>query len=178
MQDDLKQKISQLMDNDLDRHEALNLLKKIRSSPDLTEKLIRYETISHALKTECFLLPDPEFSAKISQQIQQEPSYLLPGTRAFMRNRKMLATAASVAVVAVIAGLSTSHHPVEEVKTVSAFASPVMATANPGAAAHLNERYPVNKQINDYLQAHNSSVYINGQANFQPYTRVTAYSQK
>lgn len=165
------------MDNDLDRHEALNLLKKIRSNPDLKEKLIRYESISHALKTERFLLPDPEFSAKISQQIQQEPSYLLPGTRAFMRNRKMLATAASVAVVAVIAGLN-ANRPVDEVKTVSAFASPLMATANPGATNHPSERYPVNKQINDYLQAHNSSVYTNGQANFQPYTRVTAYSQK
>lgn len=165
------------MDNDLDRHEAYNLLKKIRSNPDLKEKLIRYETISHALKTECFLLPDPEFSAKISQQIKQEPSYLLPGTKAFMRNRKMLATAASVAVVAVIAGLSMNH-PGEEVKTVSAIATPVMATANPASANLPVERYPVNKQINDYLQAHNSSVYTNGQANFQPYTRVTAYSQK
>lgn len=177
MQDDLKQKISQLLDDDLDRHEALNLLTKIRSNPDLKDKLIRYETISHALKTECFLLPDTEFSAKISQRIKQEPSYMLPGVNAFTSHRKLLATAASIAFVAVIAGLS-SNNPVEEVKTASAIGTPVMATANPGAVNHPVESYPVNKQINDYLQAHNSSVYTNGQANFQPYTRVTTYSQK
>ena len=39
-------------------------------------------------------------------------------------------------------------------------------------------QYPLNKRINDYLQAHNSSVYTNGEADFQPYARVTAYSHK
>jgi len=37
---------------------------------------------------------------------------------------------------------------------------------------------PLNKRINDYLQAHNSSVYTNGEADFQRFARVTAYSHK
>jgi sigma-E factor negative regulatory protein RseA len=37
---------------------------------------------------------------------------------------------------------------------------------------------PLNKRINDYLQAHNSSVYTNGEADFQHFARVTAYSHK
>lgn len=177
MQEDLKQKISQLLDNELDRHEALILLKKVRSNPDLKRKLIRYETISHALKTEVFLSPDLEFSTRISQKIRHEPTYLLPQLKQLRGSRKMLATAASIAIIAVIAGLNRND-PAKEIKTASAIQTPISAQAPSGISDHQIERYPVNKRINDYLQAHNSSVYTNGQANFQPYARVTAYSQK
>lgn len=177
MHEDSTNKISQLLDNELDQHEALLLLKKIQSNRDLKDKLNRYEAVRQALKTDVFLLPDPDFSARISEKIKHEPAYLLPQSRKSKSGRKIIATAASVALVAMIAGLKINK-PSEEIKTASAIQAPIPAPNSVGESQYQVEQNSVNKQINDYLQAHNSSVYINGQANFQPYTRVTAYSQK
>lgn len=178
MHEDLNQKISQLLDDELDHQEALSLLKKIQSTPDLNNKLNRYEAISQTLKTDIFLLPDRDFSARISSLIEQEPIYFLPQRRNIINHsRKLVATAASIAVIGMIAGLNMNQ-PVEDVKMASALQSSSTVSVNPGVASRKKESDPVNKQINDYLQAHNSSVYTNGQANFQPYARVTTYSQK
>lgn len=174
MHEDSTQNISQLLDNELDRKEALILLKKIQSSPDLKNKLNRYEAISQTLKTDIFFMPDPDFSAKVSEKIRQEPTYLLPQSRDVRISRKIFATAASIALVAMIAGLKINK-PSEEIKTASAIITPPRPA---GEANPQIDQSSINKQINDYLQAHNSSVYINGQANFQPYARVTAYNQK
>jgi sigma-E factor negative regulatory protein RseA len=76
-----------------------------------------------------------------------------------------MALAASIAIVAVIAGRSID---------LSFKATSTLEVAQ----QQLPEQYPLNKRINDYLQAHNSSVYTNGEVDFQPYARVTAYSDK
>ena len=78
MNEELNQKISQFLDNELDHDEALSLLQKMQSRSELINTKNRYEAISHALKTDVFLAVDPDFSAKISEAIQQEPTYLLP----------------------------------------------------------------------------------------------------
>jgi sigma-E factor negative regulatory protein RseA len=44
--------------------------------------------------------------------------------------------------------------------------------------AKQNKHQPLNAQFNDYLKAHNSSVYTNGEANFQPYAAVTSFGQR
>jgi sigma-E factor negative regulatory protein RseA len=178
MSEDLNQKISQFLDNELDHVQALNLLKKMQFQPELQDKMNRYEAISHALKRDVFLATLSDFSAKTHQKIQQEPVYLLPQHKPYKRTHKLIALAASIAIVAVVAGRSINGED-QHFKAASALqvaqhqlpeqtSSPVNQTA----------QYPLNKRINDYLQAHNSSVYTNGEANFQPYARVTAYSQK
>ena len=165
MPEDLNQKISQFLDNELDHADALLLLQKMQSQPELQDKMNRYEAIGHALKTDVFLAVSSDFSAKIHQHIQQEAFHLLPQRKSYKRTYKLMALAASVAIVAVIAGRSLE--------------SPFKA-ASPLQVAHqpLPEPYPLNKRINDYLQAHNSSVDTNGEADFQPLARVTAYSDK
>ena len=103
MPEDLNQKISQFLDNELDHADALNLLQIMQSQPELQDKMNRYEAISHALKTDVFLAAKSDFSAKIHQQIQQEPFHLLPQRKSFKRTHKLMALAASIAIVAVIA---------------------------------------------------------------------------
>jgi sigma-E factor negative regulatory protein RseA len=177
MPEDSNQNISQFLDNELNHVDALHLLKKMQSQSELQDKLNRYEVISHAMKTDAFLLTKADFSTKIRQQIQQEPVYLLPQHKSFKRSHKQLAVAASIVIVAVIAGRSVND-PNQHFKAASTLQvaqnklpeqldKPVEATQS-----------PLNKQINDYLQAHNSSVYTNGEADFQPFARVTAYSNK
>ena len=73
MPEDFNQKISQFLDNELDDVHALSLLKKMQMQPELQDKLNRYEAISHAMKTDVFLLTRADFSTKIRQKVQQEP---------------------------------------------------------------------------------------------------------
>jgi sigma-E factor negative regulatory protein RseA len=185
MAEDLNPKISQFLDNELDHVNALSLLRKIQMQSELQDKLNRYEAISHAIKTDVFLLTQPDLATKIHQQIQKEPHYLLPQQRfqkePLKSNHKHIAVAASLALVAVIAGSNVNrtdqHSKAASVIQVAQQQLPKQPS-NPVVYANKTEHYPLNKRINDYLQAHNSSVYTNGEANFQPFARVTAYSQK
>ena len=181
MTENLNQKISQFLDNELDHVNALSLLRKLQLQPELQDKLDRYGAISHAIKTDVFLLTKPDLAAKIHQQIQNEPHYLLPQQRSqkeqLKSNHKHIAVAASLALVAVIAG-SNVNRPDQHSKAASVIQVAQQQSSNPVVHANKTEHYPLNKRINDYLQAHNSSVYTNGEANFQPFARVTAYNQK
>lgn len=181
MHEESKQKISQLLDNDLDRTEALGLLQAIRKTPDLQNTLRRYEAISHALKTEKFLVPESDFSARLREKIRQEPAYLLqrrhiPSSPRF----KAYATAASIAVVGIITGFYIRPSDNLTVPVATTGQTILLSASNkqPVNPPRQGQQDSINKQINEYLQAHNSSVYTNGQARFQLNARVTAYSQK
>lgn len=190
MHEELNQKISQLLDNELGHDEALKLLKQMQMQPELQDKLNRYEAVSHALNTEVFILPASDFAARISQQIQQEPNYLLSQRQRFQYGYKMLALAASVAAVAVIASWDVIQHqdPAKAFKVAPlAQLSPQQNTKpiqnqapekTTVLAQEQASQIPLNQRINDYLQAHNNSVYTNGEANFKPYTQVTAYGRE
>jgi sigma-E factor negative regulatory protein RseA len=181
MPEDLNQKISQFLDNELDYVNALDLSQKMQLQSELQDKLNRYEAISHAMKTDVFLLTKADFSTKIRQQIQQEPVYLLPQHKPFKRSHKHIAVVASIAIVAVIAGRSMNnleqHSKLASAGQMARHQQPE-PSSSPVVYANKPEQYQLNKRINDYLQAHNSSVYTNGEANFQSFARVTAYSQK
>jgi len=186
----LNKKISQFLDDDLDCDEALDLLQKMQWDADAANTLNRYEAISHALKTHELVMIKSDFSAKIAEQIQQEPFYLLPGFSlsphgpTVISRHKLLALAASVAVIAVLA-VRGINNPAEHRSPPSALQVAKLRSEQapkPVLYAHQavqpEEQYPLNKRINDYLQAHNNSVYTNGEADLAPLASVTAYRQK
>ena len=181
MPEDLNQKISQFLDNELDHVQALNLLNKIKLQPELQDKLNHYQAIRYAMKTDDFLLTKADFLKKIQQQLQTEPIHFLPPQNSSKWSHKQIALAASIAIIAVIAGNGMinmdPHSKIASIIQVAQYPQSRKAS-EPVAYANKAKQYPLNKRINDYLQAHNSSVYTNGEANFQPFTRVTAYSHK
>jgi sigma-E factor negative regulatory protein RseA len=177
MPEDLNQKISQFLDNELDPADAMNLLKKMPLQPGLQDKFNRYQAISHAMKSDVFLLTKADFSTKIRQQIQQEPVYLLPQHKSFKRSHKQIAVAASIVIVGVIAGRSLNE-PEQHFNAATTLQVAQQQLPEQSGKSVEAAQYPLNKRINEYLQAHNSSVYTNGEANFQPFARVTAYSHK
>jgi sigma-E factor negative regulatory protein RseA len=187
MHEDLIQKISQFLDDELPEDEALSLLQKMRIDSELADKMRRYEAVSHAIKNDDLLVAArPDFVASVSGRIQLEPTYLIPNAERrwirpgrFTRTQKIAAAAASVAVIALVAHL---QRPEPAQKMVVAAAKPSTNPAvrpEPKAAPPKTSRdvYPVNRQINDYLQAH-SSIYTQGEVGFHPYAQVTHYSQK
>lgn len=190
MHEEVNQKISRLIDGELGYDETLDLLKKIQSDESLKNKMGRYQAISQALKTDEFYKIRADFSDKIFQKIQSEPSYLfpqlkpqpIPQSQNRQPNRnKLFAVAASALAAAVLVGQSLRDDRSDKYQTLAATAvsgQQVAASfAKPEKLPQRN-RQPLSTQFNDYLQAHNSSVYTNGEANFQPYAKVTAYGQE
>jgi sigma-E factor negative regulatory protein RseA len=187
MQEEVNQKISQLIDAELGYNESVDLLKKIRSDESLKHKMSRYQAISLALKTEQFYQVKPAFSDKIFQQIQQEPTYFLPQklSSSKQHNRtRLFAAAASTIAVAVLVGQNLRNNPVSSSPpaSVSATFSQQSIPDNNNALVQKEKitqpkGQPLNAQFNDYLQAHNNSVYTNGEANFHPYAKVAAYGR-
>jgi sigma-E factor negative regulatory protein RseA len=183
MHEDLIQKISQFLDDELPQDEALSLLKKMRIDSELAEKMRRYETVSHVIKNDDLLLAaKPDFVSSVSSRIQLEPTYLIPNAeqrltsrRGFTRSQKIAAAAASVAVIALAAQMRRPE------PNNDMLAATMKTSVNPASKADTSKKLrdpsPVNRQINDYLQAH-SSIYTNGQVDFHPYAQVTHYSQK
>ncbi|MDD2722436.1 MAG: sigma-E factor negative regulatory protein [Methylovulum sp.] len=184
MNEEMNPKISQFLDNELDYDEALDLLQKLRANPELTNKLNRYEAISHALKTDQFLNLSTDFSEKVSQQLQHEPVYLLPRKKPANRRfpYQWLALAASVAVVSVLAVRSLPHLggndkvPATSLQ-VAQQQTPKTLPNSPVDTPKTESEIPLNARINDYLQAHNGSVYANN-PNLKSMARVTTYNQK
>lgn len=187
MHEEMNQKISRLIDNELDQAETLDLLKKMQSDEALKLQMSRYQAISQALKTDVFYQVRSDFSYKVFQEIQQEPAYFLPQLKQqqtqerHSKRTKIFAVAASTLAAAVLVGQILRHNQAENIyQTVTAM--PVSgqqwsaSIARPEATQQIN-RHPLNAQFNDYLQAHNNSVYTNGEANFQPYAKVTAFGK-
>ena len=152
--------------------------------------MCRYQAISQALKTDEFYQVRSDFSHKVFQEIQQEPAYFLPQLKPQQPSqvqdkqskRKLFAVAASTLVAAVLVGQSLRDDSSgNKYQTITAMAVPGQqfpsSSSQPGKLKQPNHQ-PLNAEFNDYLQAHNSSVYTNGEVLFQPYAKVTAYGQK
>ncbi|EIC31445.1 MULTISPECIES: sigma-E factor negative regulatory protein [Methylomicrobium] len=188
MHEDLIQKISRFLDDELPEDEALSLLQKMRIDSELADKMRRYEAISHAIKNDDLLVAArPDFVSSVNSRIQHEPTYLIPNAerrwirrRHFTRSQKIAAAAASVAVVAFVAHLQRPEPAPNPKMVVAAIKPPAVSTDStpkPVTSKILHDSYPVNRQISDYLQAH-SSIYTQGEVGFHPYAQVTQYSQK
>ncbi len=185
MHNEANQKISMFIDNELDYDESLDLLKKIRTDDVLKARMMRYQAISHTLKTEEFQQLRSDFSDKISQQIKQEPVYFLPKTSVKPQRKKMFAIAASTIAAVVLVGEAIKNHQDEAYPTIAAtnvtalqqLAGTSIATLKPEEKDQNSRRQPMNAQFNDYLRAHNASTYTSGEVNIQPYARVAAFGK-
>jgi sigma-E factor negative regulatory protein RseA len=191
MVEETNQNISRLVDGELGHEETLDLLKKIQTDEALKNKMNRYQAISQALKTDRFYQVQSDFSHKVFQEIQQEPAYFLPQLKQQSNSQsqdrqpkrnKLFAVAASTLVAAVLVGQSLrDDQSTNKYQTVTAMAVPQQQLPTPfpqPESLQQRNRQPLNAQFNDYLQAHNSSVYTNGEAHFQPHAKVTAYGQE
>lgn len=167
MQVQNNKKLSLLVDDELDNSQALSLLKAVQRNPELQAKLRRYSLISQAMKTEQCSVASLDFSAKIHQQLKQEPIYFLPRNKTNKIYQKAaLAVAASVvfAVVWVSAGKwQKQNNPFANINNIAQASVP---------ADQMNSRFK------EYLQAHDNVWYVNNNAGVQSYARLASYQQK
>ena len=176
MNEHLNQKISQFLDNDLDHKEEMQLLKTMQISPELRRKYNRYQTISHVIKTGRVVVAKTDFKTAVSKQLQHEPVYLLPQRKLTKKVHKQLAIAASIVTVLFITGYGFKD------LNEQSYTDPRLQMVQVQSAKTSNETakaidYPLNKQINDYLQAHNV-MNIDNEQSYQPYARLSSYDNK
>lgn len=168
MQEHDHEKLSLLIDDELDRAQARGLLKTIKQDAELQTKLRRYALISQAIKSEQCSVADMDFAAKVRQQVAAEPAYFLPRNKRNDGLKKAgLATAASIVLAVVWLTADESRKEV------------VAPQANLDMIAQRSaEAEQANAQFKEYLQAHNHVWYVNNPVGAQAYARVASYQQK
>lgn len=165
MNEPLHEKLSLLVDDRLDAEQTLTLLKTIQKDPHLQNKLSRYQIVSQTLKSDVFVSLRADFASGIHQRIQQEPTYFIPQRhRTGFLQKAALAVAASVAVVAIFVARSVDK-PQAPISMARQYQPPQMVRI-----------YPVDPRFNDYLQAHNNSLYTNALPH-QPYATVAGFQK-
>lgn len=190
MDEDVNQKISRFIDDDMNADEALALLKKIQSQPALKSKIARYQIAANALSTEQIVPIKADFLTGVQQGIANEPNYLLPvKSPSQVPRQAVIAIAASFALIAVlVTKIDYEKTNSNELKTLSASAAPVIkkqavieTKQTPKVVLDKVTQQPQNNnqnnRFNDYLQAHNTSLYTNGVATFQPHFQTVSYRQ-
>ncbi|SJM92215.1 putative Negative regulator of sigma E activity [Crenothrix polyspora] len=184
MHEHTNEQISQFLDNELAADEALTLMRQVLLDSALKNKLLRYEAIGHALKTETFIAPRADFLDRIHQEIEHDPVYLLPQRKQakFKPQHKILALVASAALVAVILPKDITRINGSQMKASSSgiHLAQQQQRRSENVIKQLphSELMPLNAQINDYLQTHNKNANVASNTDAASIAKITAYGQK
>lgn len=167
MQAQQLEKLSLLVDDQLDNAQAIPLLKSVQRDPELQAKLQRYALISQALKGEQGAVADLDFAEKLKRQLKSEPVYFLPRKKSddhFKKTSVAVAASVVLAVVGFYAGkMQNRIQPLAEITT---------------AAQRQTPADQMNAQFKDYLQAHDNVWYVNNNVGVKSYARLASYQPK
>ncbi len=176
MSEQMNQKISQYLDRDLSRSDTLELFKTMQQDEQVQAKLQRYLIAQQALKAKPVIMADSDFLSKVKQELEHEPVYIQPPKPAQLHHKPALwALAASIVAVAIIVPTW--------IKTTQTVPLGTMAMVQKSTTADFESSdrvrvYPVNQRFQDYLQAHNGSLYTNGTAKLKAQTHLASYDQE
>lgn len=156
---DSAEKISALMDGELDADEAARQIAHLKQDTDRRHVWDAYHVIGDAMRGECSRgMLATAFSARFSQQLALEPTVLAPRLRSSRIQTYALAAAASVAAVAVVGWMSMNLLKQDEPQgtLARAPASPLVtakATAPlPAPAVVVESAAP--EHVHEYMLAH------------------------
>ena len=168
MQEAHKEKLSLLVDDQLDEQQAYQLLKSLQHNQAMQAKLKRYHLIQQAMKNERCLTASDDFVDKMHQRLREEPTILAPRRKHTVEWQKTarLALAASVALVAVIV-----------LGSLDKFMQP-MSGADRMASLEQNQELSENARFKAYLAEHDNVWYANQNLGGQQYARLTGSQPK
>ena len=158
----MKERISQLMDGELDERASADAFDALRRDAEALEAWRMYHLISDAMRDTRLL--SAGFAARVAERLAAEPTVLAPARR-LPPARLALAAAASVAAVALVGWLAFAPQAEAPAPIARAKAPALDAPRVAGAA-------------NDYLLAHQGfspRVYLQGMA---PYVRTVSEPQE
>jgi len=166
-------KISALIDGELDEHEANRQLSMVMRQDEFRERWEMFHLIGDTLRDECRL--SPRFSQRIAERLALEPTVLAPRRRAARHVAAYaLSAAASLSAVAVVAWVAFSDNPLSTPQEIAKLQVPavVAVTATPQLAG-------INGQgnMNEYLLAHQGFSPSTAIQGVVPYIRTVSDSQ-
>ena len=188
------ERLSALVDGELNGAEYGQALDAINLSPELRQRWMRYHTASDALKNSLpTALLKPDFSSRVMQAIDAEPTILAPRNitrkiNPLVKQVAGLAIAASVTAVAVLGVQTWRLEPVAEpiatvvqvTPPVADLIRPVVATTTTASTNTMtvdadSSALPphVQSQINQYLLNHQNSL---AAQRMLPYARIVGYA--
>jgi sigma-E factor negative regulatory protein RseA len=165
----MKERLSELMDGELDDKSAARLIEALRHDRDAVQTWRTYQLISDALRESRVLSAD--FTARFAERLAAEPTVFapraFPGLQAESRRWYVAsALAASFAAVAMVGWLAFA--PQQELKPAAL--AQVQKPAEPAKPPIV----PLPTQANDYLLAHQAfspKISLQGMA---PYVRTVS----
>ena len=184
------ERLSALVDGELSKAEYGPAVDAINQSPELKQRWMRYHLGADVLKKSLPpVLLKPEFSARVMQAINAEPTVLAPRNifsklNLVAKQIAGLAIAASVTAV-VIFGVqiwrvqpSTDPAAVVHVAPLPVInvSGPVVTSIPPGAADNAPLPAHVQLQINQYLLNHNYNQNALAAQRMLPYARIVGHT--
>ena len=170
----MKESISALMDGELDRHSAGELMDTFGRSREALEAWRDYHLISDAMRDTPVLSED--FAARVGARLQSEPTVLAPRRLAAPPRKWFAASAiaASIAAVAFVGWVAVMPQPAP----VQVAKAPPAPAPHPALAAAKPPMVPLPSATNDYLLAHQGfspRIYLQGMA---PYVLTVSDSSQ
>ncbi|MEW6330904.1 MAG: RseA family anti-sigma factor [Pseudomonadota bacterium] len=192
--DDMKEKLSALVDNELDELDERRVMKALEQDPELRQTWERYHLVHSVLHQELDTMVASDMAARVAAQIESEPATsVLSQRRRTARIVGTLAMAASVAVVAVaavqwfnrppvsataalVAGQPASGNLVAAQVTSVAEGQPAPDNFIRAGATHWDVKEPETEStLNTFLVEHNEFASSSGIGGMMPYVRVVGY---
>lgn len=163
----VKEKISALMDGELERHEAAGAIEAVKDGGEARETWQGYHLIGDAMREARML--SPGFAGRVSAAIDREPTVLAPRRPAFVSPAAMRwsALAAGIAAVALVGWVAFVPQG-EQAPAAGVAASVVL----PEPAAQEATLVAPPEAANDYLLAHQGYSPRNSLQGAVPYVRV------
>ncbi|MGH8677075.1 MAG: sigma-E factor negative regulatory protein [Burkholderiales bacterium] len=145
------EKLSELMDGELDEHALETELLRLKNDPELREAWDVFHLIGDTLRGQAQL--SARYVERVNSRLAVEPTVLAPRRRNIGRlfRRAALPIAASACGVAVVAWLALYTSPIVDTTTTMAAQSPPAALQQPAAQL---AALPENNTMNEYLLAH------------------------
>ena len=173
----MKEKISELIDNELSHLEHHRLLRTLESDRGLRGVWERYHLISTVIRNELDVMVGPALADRIAQGIRQETStsaysaYFTSRLPTYTRVAAGMAIAASVAAVAIfnLQPLSPSNAPVSQI----ALQNPPPATTTPVTVRSAPATPP--GTLNTYLVEHSEFTPNAGMNGMMSYVRIVGH---
>jgi sigma-E factor negative regulatory protein RseA len=175
------EKISALMDGELDGQQAQQQIQSLRDDPELASGWHTFHLIGDAIRNERPLSRD--FSRRVSSRIAAEPTVVAPRRSSGKRAVAFaLSAAASLSAVALVAWVALSTVPPASAPEIArAPISPptaIPASATPSAAAPSLASVPSDGTMNEYLMAHQEFSPSTALQGVAPYIRSVSITRQ
>ena len=156
----MKNKVSELMDGELDTQEAAALITGLKGNEDLRDDWKTYHLIGDTLRDSSILSVD--VSQHVSKRLENEPAILASYTPKYLPKpfrRKMVGLSIAASLVIMVTGWMSMHALLEPQQTLIADSANIENMAPPihviKSSPHANYAYQLEpEEIDDYLYVH------------------------